>query len=77
MKTKFYFRKEDDEMCYTLEYHIMEAKDEGLEEIELFEAVPDKLDGFFWCKAVSETTEDGFCGKQCDDYEPKNGKSGM
>ena len=32
--SKYYFRKEDDERCYTLEYHLQDAKDEGLTEIE-------------------------------------------
>lgn len=75
--SKYYFRTEDDERCYTLEYHLADAKDEGLTEIELFEAVPEKVDGMFWCRAVDECSEEGYCGWQCEEYEPKNGKSGM
>ena len=76
-KVKYYFRSTESEMCYSLEYHLVDAKDEGLKEIELFEAMPEKIDGMFFCRAVGEITEAPFCGKQCDDYEPKNGKSGM
>ncbi len=77
MKPKFYFRSVEDELCYTADHHMANAKDEKLTEVELFEATPEKVDGFFWCRAVDECTEDGYCGKQCEDYEPKNGKSGM
>lgn len=76
-RPKFYFREADDEMCYTLEYHLANAKDEGLEEIELFEAIPEKDHEMFWCRAVEEITGNGYCGRQCEEYEPKNGKSGM
>ena len=75
-KPKFYFR-DNDECCYAKEYHLSDAKDEGLKEVELFEAIPEKVSGMFWCRAVSESTEEGYCGKQCDEYSPKNGKSGM
>lgn len=75
--SKYYFRTEDDERCYTLDYHLANAKDEGLTEIELFEAIPEKVDGVFWCRAADECAEEGYCGKQCEEYEPKNGKSGM
>lgn len=74
----FYFRDEcDAEMCFHLDYHMDNARDEGLTEITLYEAVPEKVEGFFWCRAVDEVSEDGYCGKSCEDYEPKNGKSGM
>jgi hypothetical protein len=74
---KYYFRNEDSEMCYTLDYHIEQAQEDGLTEIELFTAVPEKIDGMIWCKAVDDCGEKGECGKQCEFYEPRNGKSGM
>lgn len=77
MKKALYFRTEEGEWCQTLDAHIEDAESEGLETIELFEAVPEKVAGFFWCRAVGEVSEEGTCGKLCDDYEPKNGKSGM
>ncbi len=76
-KIKYYFQSQSDEICYTLDYHLANAKDEGLAEIELIKAIPEKVGGMFWCKAVDECAEDGCCGKMCDEYEPKNGKSGM
>lgn len=76
-KVKYYFRSTESEMCYSLDYHLAEAKDKGLKEIELFEAIPEKVDGMFWCNSVNEMSEDGNCGKQCFEYKPKNGQSGM
>lgn len=76
-RPNFYFRSETDERCYTLEFHMSNARDEGHGKIELIEAVPEKINGWFWCKAFDECGEDGYCGKQCEKYEPKNGKSGM
>lgn len=76
-KPKYYFESEDAEMCYTLEYHLSNARDEKLTTIDLYVAIPDKDPQIFFCKAVDECAEVGYCGKQCDDYEPKNGKSGM
>lgn len=70
---KFYFETEESEIAYTLEYF-----DETLvRPFTIFEAVPEKVEGFFFCKAVFECAEEGQCGKTCEDYSPKNGKSGI
>jgi hypothetical protein len=47
--------------------------------MKLFEAIEQKgVEGYFWCnhfEAVSE--KDGMtCGKMCNSYAPRNGKSG-
>ncbi len=75
-KVKLYFGG-DDELCYPLEYHLMNAKEDGIEELELWEAEPEIFEGMFWCQAVCAVTEEGHCGKGCEDYTPKNGRSGM
>lgn len=77
MSKKFYFRTLDDEVCYHLENHMDDAKDEGLAYIELYQAQRENVNGMFYCTAVNECTEEGMCGKICDDYSPKNGKSGI
>ena len=77
MKRKYYFRNEDCERCYTLDYHMEQARADGLTEIELFTAIPEKVKGIIWCKAVDECGEGGCCGKQCEHYDPRNGKSGI
>ena len=78
-KPKYYFRNEDDERCYQKSVLLSDAKDEGLSEVELWEAKRQKIDGIFWCQAVDEACEtmDTKCGNDCPDYSPKNGKSGM
>lgn len=75
-KPKYYFRNEDDEMCYTKKYWVPILKDEGLKEIEMYEAKLLKDEQYFFCKAVLECGEKGNCGKGCEDYEPCNGKNG-
>lgn len=73
---KLYFAHSDSEICYPLEYH-MESAPASAKEIELYQAVPEKISGMFWCRAVEAVVEHGMCGKQCAEYAPKNGKSGM
>lgn len=53
-KPKYYFRNEDDEMCYTKKYWVPILKDEGLKEIEMYEAKLLKDEQYFFCKAVLE-----------------------
>lgn len=73
--TKFYFRRIDDELCFTKEYHLQNMN-EGQTELEVFEATPVNDESFFYCKAVGEMGETGNCGFCCDDYSPCNGKNG-
>lgn len=54
----------------------MQAKEEGLASVDLYEALPDKVPGYFFCEFAGAIGEDGSCGKQCEGYEPINGKSG-
>lgn len=74
-----YFKSEDDEYCYTRELLIDEMKDDGISEMKVFEAIPDTSKEYFFCKSANETSlsEEYPCGKTCEDYEPRNGKSGM
>ena len=67
-KQPFYFETSDSEICYPASYF-----DKGT---EVFESIPCKVSGIFFCKAVHEITEGGECGKKCVEYTPINGKSG-
>jgi len=51
-KEKYYFRTPNSEFCYTLAYHISEAKYEKLTEIELFEARKENIKLIAWCKDI-------------------------
>lgn len=76
MKTeKLYFRSIDDNTCHTLAYHMDNAKDEELQKITLYEAIPD-IDNkeHVWCSHF-EVVEKAECKKsQCELYTSKSGR---
>lgn len=74
-KQKLYFYDEDSEICYPLSYHIENAKEEGLKEIELFEAIPDLNKDIVWCTEMETTGEKSECNKTCPYYKvPAKGR---
>ena len=76
--TKFYFLSKDSEVCYPLEYVKMLMDLNGLVSLDIYPAVMSKVPNMFWCKhyeLIGDKTEDS-CGKRCNHYQPKNGKSG-
>jgi hypothetical protein len=78
-KQKLYFSDFDEEMSYTLDNIIEEMKERELTECKVFEAIRELKTHYFFCKAVQECCDkidDNPCGKNCNDYEPRNGKSG-
>jgi hypothetical protein len=78
--SKKYFEFEDSDFCYTLEYFNDKMLDEGLTEIEVFEAEREVGSSFFWCRHHSVACEKNSdtCGvDNCADYEPRNGKNGI
>ena len=49
MKTKkLYFENKDSNICYPLQYHLERSKEEGLKEIELFEAIHSSETDYIW-----------------------------
>lgn len=78
-KSRNYFRSMDSMYCYPLDTIIYNAKTwERLkvgDKIEVYEAVKIKVPQFLWCLKHG-MSERGMCGKQCQDYKPRNGKSG-
>ena len=77
MKHKFYFESPSDEICYSLDYFV-EKLEVGEDELILFPAIPETCAGVFWCKIHHFCGDDSrdTCGRQCKEYEPRNGKSG-
>ena len=75
-KEKMYFEEGNWENCYPLDYFRDDLGDDG---VVLNEAVIDIGGDGAWCKVAGEAIErdDSGCGKDCDDYKPRNGKSGM
>jgi hypothetical protein len=75
---KYYFTKKQPGFCYTLEYWKQEMEEAQINTLELVEAIitPAKdAEGWFYCKIHGEVGE-GNCGKVCEEYKPRNGKSG-
>lgn len=75
-KEKLYFENEDSEVCYPLCYHIDNAKENGLSEIELFEAIPETgINDIIWCSEVGSTVDKSECDKTCPEYSaPEKGR---
>lgn len=77
MKTKYYFENEDAENCYTEDEFQDRMKFNELTEMTVLEANPANGSEYIYCKESGSVGEKHDCGKQCPDYEPRNGKSGM
>ena len=75
MKTeKLYFENKDANICYSLQYHLERAKEEGLKEIELFEAIPSSEKEYIWCSELETVGDKSECNKDCPYYKV-SGKS--
>lgn len=72
-----YFKKDDDELCYSESSIIEEMKKNGIAELEVIEAKRTIANGYFFCTYHLLIGESGqVCGKICPAYQPRNGKSG-
>lgn len=70
---KYYFETEESEKAYTLDYFLARLQ----RPFTLFESIPAKVEGFFYCKWSEEVGKEGYCGRMCEGYDPRNGKSGI
>jgi len=72
---RFYFENIDSEHCYSKEELL---KMYGKSLMDVFKAVPKKINGIFYCQFYGEIGEKelGVCGRECNGYTPKNKKSG-
>jgi meiotically up-regulated gene 157 (Mug157) protein len=75
-KGKLYFRSVDDNICYSLQKHIEDAKDEGLTKITLIEAIADNsTNDYVWCNDYGDVGEKSLCNKaNCPSYTSKSGR---
>jgi hypothetical protein len=78
MEGNLYFRSADSELCHSIDYFYDEMIENGITELEVYEAIPETVKDIFWCKAQCFCGDSGNdeCGKDCRDYSPRNGKSG-
>ena len=73
---KLYFMK-DDELCKPISLHKEWMKENGVQELTVFEAKMETKTKYFFCSEVGEIGETGeSCGKYCESYHPRNGKNG-
>jgi len=77
MTPKYYFNEFDDERCYLLRHHLKYMVENNLKQMTIFEAERETEVDYFHCKKFGEIGEKGMCGKDCSEYRPRNGKSGI
>lgn len=76
-KQKLYFSSIIEDMAYTKEYLIDEMKERELTAIEVNLVKRELETDYFYCHEFGDFGEVGeSCGKICDKYSPRNGKSG-
>ena len=74
---KLYFESIDSEKCYTRNHFIELMKENKAESMEAIEANIQHGEDYVWCGMFGEIGMIGEeCGKQCDKYDPRNGKNG-
>lgn len=76
---KFYFSSHEPEHCYPKQYHLDFMKENRIKEMTVFEAKAEIGSDMFFCKELMEVGAKGEgdgCGKMCQHYKPRNGKSG-
>ena len=71
------FFKSDELVGSTLSYWREYMKENELTELKLHESKVEIGSDYFWCKHFQEVGIKGEgCGKSCEKYQPRNGKSG-
>jgi hypothetical protein len=67
-------------MAYSKEYLIEQMKERGLNVIKVRKAIRELKTDYYFCKSIGEIGMRGKyhapCGRHCELYEPRNGKSG-
>lgn len=79
-KEKIYFSEIEEDYAYTLDYILSEMVEQSKQQIWVAPAVRELKSNYFYCKAIGECCAKPPygepCGKECEDYEPRNGASG-
>lgn len=74
---KLYFSNYED-TCTTIKVHKEYMQENGIKEMEVFEAKAEHGTGYFWCSEFQAIGELGQgCGKFCINYQPRNGRTGI
>jgi hypothetical protein len=74
---RYYFYTKDSEQCFDLDTIKDMMRSDGLMEETVFEADIEYGQSFFYCTHFGFAGDTGEgCGLDCDQYRPRNGKSG-
>lgn len=75
---KLYFLLNVSEICYDIDYFKNLMTSNGISEMKVFRAEPERWNDVFWCRSECFCGDKSMetCGKQCLAYKPRNGKSG-
>ena len=77
MITRYYFSDHNDERCYTMKSMLDWMRVEGMETLIVYPAKIIVGDDYFFCSYHDECGVVGeSCGKDCNEYAPRNGKNG-
>lgn len=71
-----YYMCDESEYVFPLAFFKTQLIEEGEEQIKLFEVKRQYGDGNMWCHRAECIVKKGDCGKDCESYQPCNGKSG-
>jgi hypothetical protein len=75
---KYYFKPGcEQDACYTIDAIKEDMAEDGISEIEVTEAVIQRIGGMFWCNEYDSVCDVGECGKHCDAYKPRNKIKGI
>ena len=77
MKRNKLYLIEGHETYHTLDEIISYMKENDMKEAKVAVGKIERGTEFFFCKAKEEIGLSGCCGKECDSYKPRNGKSGI
>ena len=78
LKNRCFFRN-DDADCYKLEAQYDHMREHGIEEMDIYLAEREINAPYFFCREFGEVGEkgQGTCGRHCEAYQPRNGRSGV
>ncbi len=74
---RYYFATTDGENCFPIDHFRDEMRQQGITEMQVYPAKIQIGEDYFFCQEFGEPGLKGEgCGKDCESYDPRNGKNG-
>ena len=74
---KIYFKHKDSEMCHSKKYFDQYMKENNIIEMKVYRAEIEYRTDYFFCRIFQSLGIKGeYCGVECEEYKPRNGKNG-